>query len=208
MADKTDKSGKTRIQEAMPKTLKRDVVIDDFIRNFLQQFTMSKTLNVFQQEWHELQKKGTFHDVQIGLITDMQNKNSKLRAKIDTMKVELQEANVIADQAKSTWEKLRKERDFHKTHQDRVNNEKITISQNIKKMKDLHEDYEEKIEEIQKKHLQAVKEKALLKLEKDKAMKRVMEIQATIKQNEEKVQKQIDASMKKQIMGGRIDQSI
>ena len=169
---------------------------------------MSKTLNVFQQEWHELQKKGTFHDVQIGLITDMQNKNSKLKSKIETMKVELQEANIIADQAKSTWEKLRKERDFHKTHQDRVNNEKITISQNIKKMKDLHEDYEEKIEEIQKKHLQAVKEKALLKLEKDKAMKRVMEIQATIKANEEKVQKQIDASMKKQIMGGRIDQSI
>ena len=55
---------------------------------------------------------------------------------------------------------MRKERDFHKTHQDRVNSEKVTIAQNIKKMKDLHEDYEEKIEEIQKKHLTAVKEKA------------------------------------------------
>jgi hypothetical protein len=53
----------------------------------------------------------------------------------------------------------------------------------------LHEDYEEKIEEIQKKHLQAVKEKALLKLEKDKAQKRVAEIQTTIKLQEEKVQK-------------------
>ena len=79
----------------------------------------------------------------------MHNKNAKLRAKIETMKVELKEANVIADQAKSTWEKLRKERDFHRTHQDRVNGEKVTIAQNIKKMKDLHEDYEEKIEEIQ-----------------------------------------------------------
>ena len=129
---------------------------------------MKKTLNIFQQEWHELQKKGTFHDVQIGLITDMHNKNAKLRAKIETMKVELKEANVIADQAKSTWEKLRKERDFHKTHQDRVNGEKLTIAQNIKRMRDLHEDYEEKIEEIKRKHLHAVKEKALLKLEKDK----------------------------------------
>jgi regulator of replication initiation timing len=70
----------------------------------------------------------------------------------------------------------------------------------------LHEDYEEKIEEIQKKHLQAVKEKALLKLEKDKAQKRVAEIQTTIKLQEEKVQKQIDASMKKQRMGGRLEQ--
>ena len=138
----------TRVAEAVPKTLNRDVVIDDFIRNFLQKFKMSKTLNIFQQEWHELQKKGTFHDVQIGLITDMHNKNAKLRAKIETMKVELTEANVIADQAKSTWEQLRKERDFHKTHQDRVNGEKVTIAQNIKKMKDVHEDYDEKIEEI------------------------------------------------------------
>ena len=163
----TMKSG-LKIQESVPKTLNRDVVIDDFIRNFLQNFKMKKTLNIFQQEWHELQKKGTFHDVQIGLITDMHNKNAKLRAKIETMKVELKEANIIADQAKSTWEKLRKERDFHKTHQDRVNGEKITISQNIKRMRDLHEDYAGKIEEIKKKHLYAVKEKALLKLEKDK----------------------------------------
>jgi len=103
------------------------VVIDDFIRNFMLNFKMSRSLNIFQQEWHELQKKGTFHDVKIGLITDMHNKNAKLRLKIETMKVELDEANVIADQAKSTWEKLRKERDFHKTHQDRVNGEKLNI---------------------------------------------------------------------------------
>jgi len=143
----------------------------------MHKFNMTKTLNIFQQEWHELQKKGTFHDVQIGLITDMHNKNAKLRQKIETMKVELKEANVIADQAKSTWEKLRKERDFHRTHQDRVNGEKVSIAQSIKKMKDLHEDYEEKIEEIQKKHLHAVKEKALLKLEKDKLHKKVTDIQ-------------------------------
>lgn len=75
-------------------------------------------------------------------------------------------------------------------------------------MKDLHEDYEEKIEEIQKKHLYAVKEKALLKLEKDKLQKRVQEIQKMIKDHEEKVQKQIDASMKKQRMGGKINQTM
>jgi len=42
-------------------------------------FSMKKTINIFQQEWHEMQKKGTFHDVQIGLITDMHNKNLKLK---------------------------------------------------------------------------------------------------------------------------------
>lgn len=44
------------------------------------------------------------------------------------MRTELTEAKIGAEQAKSTWEKLRKERDFHKTHQTRVNGEKITIN--------------------------------------------------------------------------------
>lgn len=55
------------------------------------------------------------------------------------MRGELTEAKIIAEQAKSTWEKLRKERDFHKTHQNRVNGEKVTITDNIKKIKTLHE---------------------------------------------------------------------
>jgi len=39
-----------------------------------------------------------------------------LREKVTKMKKELEQAKVVADEAKSTWEKLRKERDFHKTH--------------------------------------------------------------------------------------------
>jgi hypothetical protein len=58
---------------------------------------------------------------------------------VEKMRGELAEAKVAAEQAKSTWEKLRKERDFHKTHQTRVNGEKVTINSNIRKIKDLHE---------------------------------------------------------------------
>ena len=134
---------------------------------------MNKTLNIFQEEWHELQKKGTFHDVAIGLITDMKNKNNKLEQKIENMKVELKQANIVANDAKSTWEQLRKERDFHKTHQDRVNNEKVSLNQHIKKMKDLHEDYVDKIEEVERKHLMAVKEKAMLRLRKTRLIRRL-----------------------------------
>lgn len=66
---------KTFKMEPKSKFVERDVVIDDYVRNFLQKFNMDKTLSVFQQEWHDLQKKGTFHDNQIGLITDIENKN-------------------------------------------------------------------------------------------------------------------------------------
>jgi hypothetical protein len=54
-AAELDKTGKgARLTDAVPKTLSRDVVIDDFIRNFMLKFKMTKTLNIFQQEWHEL----------------------------------------------------------------------------------------------------------------------------------------------------------
>ena len=104
------------LPEATPKILERDVVIDDFIRNFLQRFQMKKTMNTFQKEWYELQKKGVFQDNGIGLITDIANKNSRLSLKIEKMTEELTMAKVKAEQAKSTWDKLRKERDFHKGH--------------------------------------------------------------------------------------------
>ena len=174
---------------ASPKVLERDVVIDDFIRNFLQRFAMKKTMNTFQQEWYELQKKGIFQDNGIGLITDISNKNARLGLKIEKMSEELKQAKIKAEQAKSTWDKLRKERDFHKGHQDRVNNEKVVVSSTIKKIKENHRSFQERIDEVKQKLLVEQKEKALLKLEKDKLQKKAHALQTTIKQNEADIQR-------------------
>ena len=114
------------------------------------------------------------------------------------MQGELKTASAIAEEAKSTWEKLRKERDYHKGHQNRVNDEKVTITTNIKKIKTMHEEYEEKIEEVKKKLLNTTKEKALLKLEKDKLQKKAADIQARIKADEDMVQQKIEAAHRKQ----------
>ena len=37
-----------------PRTVEREVVIDDFIRNFLTKMKLQKTMNIFQNEWFEL----------------------------------------------------------------------------------------------------------------------------------------------------------
>jgi hypothetical protein len=47
-----------------------------------------------------------------------------------------------------------------------------------------------------------------LKLEKDKATKKAGDISEKIKEHETKVQKQIDASIKKQRLGGKQDDSM
>lgn len=63
--------GASSKQFQQPKTTEKPVVIDDFIRNFLTQLQMNKTMNIFQHEWFELQKKGVFQDRGIGMITDI-----------------------------------------------------------------------------------------------------------------------------------------
>lgn len=54
------------------------------------------------------------------------------------------------------------------------------------------ETYEERIEEIKKKLQSTVKEKALLKLEKEKIQKKVNEVAAKIKETEERAQKEFE----------------
>ena len=185
--------GETR-HEVKPKVIKRDVVIDDYIRNYLAKFNMQKTLNIFQHEWSQLQKKGTFNDNHIGLITDTENKNQRMEERISKMKVELEKEQVKAEKAKSTWLKLRKERDFHKTHTQRVQKEKVQISDNIKKLVELEEQYDDKIQELTKKYEMTLKEKTLLKLEKEKLQKKAMAIKSRIKEKEDEVANAIEQS--------------
>ena len=63
---------------------------------------------------------------------------------------------------------------------------------------DIIAQFEDRIEEVKKKLLDTTKEKALLKLEKDKLQKKAFTLQASIKTNEEKVQKEIEAQHKRQ----------
>lgn len=73
-----------------------------------------------------------------------------------------------------------------------MNGEKVTISGNIKKIKEMLDQYEERIEEIKKKLQATVKEKALLKLEKEKIQKKVNDVAARIKQAEESASKEYE----------------
>ena len=115
---KKDKERLDKIMEEkvdfVPKTIKRDEVVEDFIRNFFTQMNLHKTLDEFNQEFAELSKKGRFNDNYLGPITDIYIKNAKLEEKLERMQKELEKANKNAEEVKSNWENLRKERDFHR----------------------------------------------------------------------------------------------
>ena len=84
---------------------------DEFIRNFLIKFGMKSTLESFQQEWCEKKANGALPE-NPPQIPEIYRKNAELSDELAVLQEELDEARIIAEKARSTYDKLRKQRDF------------------------------------------------------------------------------------------------
>ena len=186
-----------------PKTIKRAEVVEDFIRNFLTNSNLLKTLEEFNQEYSELSKKGRFNDNYLGPITDIYIKNAKLEEKLERMRRELEKANKNADEVKSNWESIRKELNFHKENYLKTIQEKENINGDIKTLEKLHNDFISKIADLNLKYEHLCKNKSLMKLdlekmkkEKEKKEKEIMKLQEEINNLDLKNKKEIHQEQK------------
>ena len=75
--------------------------------------------------------------------------------------------------ATSTWDKFRKERDFHRMHHKRVGQEKNKLLTDIKRLRKHYSQYEPTITELKRKYELAMKEKMLVRLERDRLLAKV-----------------------------------
>lgn len=82
----------------------------------------------------------------------------------------------IAGRAHETWDKFRKERDFHRMHHKRTVQEKHAMLKDIKRLKKHCNLYEPTIQELRHKYEAAMKEKMLLKLERDRLFSKVLSV--------------------------------
>lgn len=96
-----------------------------------------------------------------------------LEDELQEVKVELAEARAVAEKASSTWDKFRKERDFHRMHHKRVAQEKNHLITDIKRLKKHYSQYEPTIKELKNKYERAMKEKMLLRLDWEKLQAKV-----------------------------------
>ena len=104
-------------EESVDTTTERS---DEFLRNFFIKFGMRKTLESFQQEWCELQANGQLDKDNLPDIPEIYRKNAELSDELQVLQQELDEARIIAEKARSTYDKLRKQRDFQKINHRRV----------------------------------------------------------------------------------------
>ncbi len=82
--------------------------------------------------------------------------------------------------AKEEYIKMRKERDYHRMHHNRVVQEKNKLLSDLKKLKTHYDSYEPLLKTMKIKYDTAIREKVLNQLERDRALAEI----ATIKNND------------------------
>jgi sperm-associated antigen 16 protein len=148
-------------------------VADDYIRNFLLRCGMHRTLDAFNTEWFELRSRGKLPSDDPLAVPDLYAQNERLSATVTRLQLELGHAQELAARAQATWEKLRRERDFHRMHHKRVVQEKNRLIGDMKRLKTHFQTYEPTIRDLRTKYEAAVRERMLVKVERDKMAARL-----------------------------------
>jgi hypothetical protein len=162
----------------------RPQVIDDFVRNFFMKNGMKRSLDIFQTEWYEMVQSGKFKDSELAVVPDDYARNQLLYDEVAMSRQELGKARMVAEKAKQTWDKLRKERDFHRMHHRRVVEEKNRLIVDLKRLKRHYEQYQPTLTELRHKYEVAMKEKMLIRLERDRFTTKIEALQKQLMQTQ------------------------
>jgi WD40 repeat protein len=144
-------------------------MIDDFIRNYFRNMGLNKTLASFQSEWFELEHKGLTEGKVID-VPSVYQENQQITKQLTRLKHELDLKIMNLNTIRDEYSKLKKERDYHKMHHLRLEQEKSKLISNLKWTKNHYQSYPPALEEMRHKYEAALKEKMLIKLERDRAV--------------------------------------
>ena len=169
-------------RQIQPAVGKRPELIDDFIRNFLLKMKMTKTLDSFQTEWYEMATSGQLTPEDVGVVADVYQRNQELDNQIKALRAELDKAKEIAHKARSTWDKFRKERDFHRMNHRRVVQEKTKLVTDLRRLRAHLATYEPTLKGLEAKYEVAMKEKAMAKIQSDRLTLRVETLENQLRQ--------------------------
>mmetsp|Transcript_27452 Transcript_27452/g.65101 ORF Transcript_27452/g.65101 Transcript_27452/m.65101 type:complete len:509 (-) Transcript_27452:32-1558(-) len=142
---------------------------------------LTRSLDAFQQEWYEKLQTGELREDSIGTVPDIYLRNQELDNAVLALRAELDKAKEIAHKARSTWDKFRKERDFHRMHHRRVAQEKNSLLKDLRRLRAHLQNYEPTLKGLEHKYQLAMKEKAIAKMQQDRTQARVDTLEAQLR---------------------------
>lgn len=164
-------------------TIQKPVVVDDFIRNFMIKTGMKKSLDAFQAEWYEMKESGRIQSENT-VVPDLYVKNEQLDNQLYALREEAARAQAVAEKARGTWEKFRRERDFHRMHHRRVQQEKATLLRDMKRLQAHCAQFEPALKQAKHKYETVLKDLMLVQLEKERMQAKLEALESQVKQLE------------------------
>ncbi|KAE9084430.1 Flagellar WD repeat-containing protein [Phytophthora fragariae] len=180
-ADRSVSGSPKQSMMARVHTQVRPSVVDDFIRNFLIKLGLTRTLDMFNHEWYEFIAKGKLREDDVGVVPDIYVRNQALDDQVKQLRRQLDDTRKITEKAKGTWDKFRHQRDVHKMHHQRVLQEKEALSVKIRKLERHVAAYEPLLQELKVKYENSMKEKMLMRLERDRQVARAEALESQLK---------------------------
>ncbi|CAF1276552.1 unnamed protein product [Didymodactylos carnosus] len=142
--------------------------VDDFVRNFLVRMGMRKTMQQFQVEWHDLVSSGQIKTNTSGYLPEVYRENEELSERMKLLESEVDRFRKSAEKAREEFVKMKKERNYHRQHHNRIAQEKNNLVNFTKRLKQHLSQYEPQLDELKSKYDLAMREKMVHKLEKEK----------------------------------------
>jgi sperm-associated antigen 16 protein len=185
--NKLEDSNKDKIVLNTPKKSEVSVkpeAIDDFFRNFLVRLNLMKTLNQFQNEWYEFIQTGKLNYEEAGPIPDIYSRNQQLNDRLKFLQLEVDRFKNAATKAKEEYVKMRKERDYHRMHHNRVAQEKNKLITDIKRLKTHYESYDPLLKTLKTKYEGALRDKVVNQMDRDRAVAELKSIKNSDQQQQ------------------------
>eukprot|EP01064_Diplonema_japonicum_P037094 TRINITY_DN8605_c1_g2_i1.p1 TRINITY_DN8605_c1_g2~~TRINITY_DN8605_c1_g2_i1.p1 ORF type:complete len:566 (+),score=155.42 TRINITY_DN8605_c1_g2_i1:37-1734(+) len=168
--------------EVRPTITKQPEVIDDFIRNFLVNSGLTETLNAFELEWYEHKAKAEAEgkpDLTF-LVPDTYLSNATLHEQVTQLTSEVAQCKQSFEDMKTKHESARNQRDFHKLSHNRVVQEKLRLQKDIKRLQAHNQQMEPMLIELRLKNESVMKERMLIRLERDKLQTKVKNLEEMV----------------------------
>lgn len=152
-----------------PSVLRYNEVVDDYVRNFLKKMNMTETLATFQREWYATQNRPLFRD--------LSEEISDVKRRIEYMENEHAKWQNVCEEVQQTWDRLKQERNYHRDGLQALQKEKDDLTKDFRRMKKTKKRLDPALEELKLKFEQVNKERALLRIERDRLNDEIKKMQ-------------------------------
>jgi hypothetical protein len=165
---------------------------DVFIKNYLMQFGMHRSLKILEQELYEKLSKGEVDSITLPTVPNAYIRCQELQEKIGNIQRDLDDAKIFAEKARSQMDKLTKAKENQKIRQRRVQQEKILQIKEINNLKKVCEEDEKLYKEEKKKYWNVTKESLVI----EQKLKGTKTKHENMKDQVDKTKKQYDELLK------------